>query len=191
MGIQKRHRGGERNFYQRKTTQEVAKDVELEDLSEVVNRLFTANLSSRLGGQINFEFHNSTTIATTHSNGDQVAYHIDFYPLDVNLSSYEAGAVLVAKTRDNAAYLPAVVREIVAEQVENICNEVERVRKYHPGSPLTLIFAPADTLSYAGKISQPIYAFYLNANGVRRFECETSFLVIPDNEPSKAYGEEV
>ena len=25
----------------------------------------------------------------------------------------------------------------------------------------------------------------------RRFECETSFLVIPDNEPSKAYGEEV
>lgn len=187
MSIQKRHRGGERNYY----SKNVIGFAPLNEVSELLIKTFMTALHSKLDKDITLEFHNSTTIATTHSNGESVAYHVDFYPLDVNLKLEEAGAIFLAKYYDNQEYLPPVVLEIIKEQVENILTEVKRVRHYHPESSLSIIFAPADTIDSVGTIAKPMYGFLIHDGKTVRFESECSFLVIPDNEPSKAYGEEV
>lgn len=71
--------------------------------------------------------------------------------------------------------------------VNNIVEEVKRVKLYHPEPKLSIAFAPADTLDYSGTPARPIYAFMLKSDGMVKLETESSFVVIPNDEVSKAY----
>lgn len=184
MAIEQKDRGGERNFYERKAYQAS----KVTDVSDILGHTFLDKLEAVLseeGEEVGVQFEESTVAVFTHNDGAKAAYLTGFYPLDIEFSSYETEAFIRAVCHADANYLPTVVQEIIDEHIYNIVDEVKRVKSYHPGSKLTVIFAPADTIT--SSVAKPIYGFCLNVDKKLIFESESSFIVLPEDELSRAY----
>lgn len=186
MTIQKRHRSGERNKYQRKPKFDQPTFM---DLSAIVVDQFLRKLDKNLPAGVTFLYNTSNVIAFEHTS-TRAAYLLDFYPLDVDLSETESEEIKDELTKGQDLFKIEVIEGIISEQVENILDEVDRVKSYHPDSELTLVFGPADTIDYAGTPARPIYMFLLESGETVRLETESSFVILPNDEMSKAYMED-
>ena len=162
MTIQKRHRGGERNKYQRKP--KFDQPVVL-DLTSIVVGHFLRKLDKNLPTGVEFLYNGSTVISFQHDSV-RAAYLLDFYPLDTDLSELESKAIKEEMSKNGELDKIQIIEDIISEQVKNILDEVDRVKSYHPDSQLTIVFGPADTIDYAGTPASPIYMFLLQSGEV-------------------------
>lgn len=183
MAIESKKRGGERNEFERSNAQNLS----VTDLSEHLNKHFLDKLKEALPEEVEFLFNKSTALSFEHEDGTKAAYLINFFPLDVTLTSDEVGGILKVISFEDTGYLPEVVSEILEEHINNILEEVERVKSYYPSSKLTIAFAPADTVSSVNTAALPVYGFLVTDGESFKFESESSFVVIPNDEMSRAY----
>lgn len=183
MAIESKKRGGERNEFERSNAQNLS----VTDLSEHLNKHFLDKLKEALPEEVEFFFNKSTALSFEHEDGTKAAYLINFFPLDVTLTSDEVGGILKVISFEDTGYLPEIVSEILEEHINNILEEVERVKSYHPYSKLTIAFAPADTVSSVNTAALPVYGFLFTDGESFKFESESSFVVIPNDEMSRAY----
>lgn len=186
MTIQKRHRSGERNKYQRKPRFDKP---QFTDLSASVVNIFLRKVEKNLPDGITFMYNDSNVIAFEHTS-TRAAYLLDFYPLDVDLYDSEVKEIRHELANWQDLHEIGIIEDILLEQVENIVDEVNRVKSYHPESELTIVFGPADTLNYVGTPARPIYMFLLESDETARLETESSFVVLPNDEMSRAYMED-
>lgn len=183
MKIPVRQRGGERNTYHRRKVQQLIST----DISELCVLGFLTQLKNALPDGVSLTFGDSTVAVFTHKSQQTNAYLIDFYPLDVDLTKEEAEDFIKYISLDEIQSPPKILSELLNEHIDSIIKEVGRVKKYHPDSTLTIAFAPADSISLAGTVALPVYTFLVSVDGQTRLETESSFVVLPDDETSRAY----
>lgn len=181
MSIQERNRGGEgeRNTYQRKNISE-------REITGLLVSNFMSMLEDSLTTGVNLSFESSVVIQHLHDDRVQCAYLTNFYPLDVELEVEEQKEVIRTMSYGGYSGLPAVIKEMLREQVKNIVEEVERVKRFHPDTEVTVYFSPADTLDHCGTVAKPIYGWIIFGEKAY-FQSECSFVVIPHDESSRAY----
>lgn len=182
MIIPTRQRQGQRNEYKRRRSSAV----QFTDLSTLVVTGFSEELKSALPEDVDFIYHNSSAIPFNHTKG-RAAYLMDLFPLDVVLQRDEVDLIEKATSESGNLDRLEILWELLSVHVNNIVEEVKRVKLYHPESKLSIAFAPADTLDYSGTPARPIYAFMLKSDGLVKLETESSFVIIPNDEVSKAY----
>lgn len=183
MKIPVRQRGGERNTYHRRKVQQLVST----DISELCAFGFLAQLKYNLPDDITFIFESNAVVTVTHESSQRNVYLMDLYPLDVDLTKDESEDFIKYMSLDEIESPPEILATLLKEHVDNIVKEVERVKKYHPDSNLTIAFAPADSITLAGTPALPVYAFLVSVDGQTRLETESSFVVLPDDETSRAY----
>lgn len=186
MKIPVRQRGGERNTYHRRKVQKLVST----DISELCVLGFLSQLKHSLPDDVSLTFGESAVAVFTHKSQQRNAYLMEFYPLDVDLTKDEAEDFIKYMNYDEIQSPPKILSELLNEHIDNIVKEVERVKKYHPESALTIAFAPADSITLAGTPALAVYAFLVSVDGQTRLETESSFVVLPDDETSRAYMED-